>query len=370
MSKRILIWTQHLLGIGHFSRSRLIAEGLRDAGYDVVVVVGGILPPGTLIVGVRLVQLPAVRAKNELFDELVDEHGREVSDDLLQKRREQMLSAFEEYSPDAVITETFPFGRRLVQDEVLALIDTVWHAKRPVKLVSSVRDVLQRPRKDERAKAMVALALKYYDRILVHSDPAVIRAELGFPEFSTLQHLLNYTGYVCRRLDVDVKARDEVIVSAGGGAVGDALLNAAIEARPLTNLRHRPWIFVTGPNGKIPVGSEAGITVVRSLPDFQTRLSQAAVSVSQAGYNTICETLSARTPCVVVPFETDREKEQITRATRLEIIGLCCVLRQSEISATKLASSINHAADRGMPQHAINLDGISGTVEAMADLLG
>ena len=369
MRQRILIWTQHLLGTGHFMRARLIAEALRDGGNEVALVSGGVLPATPHIEGVRFVQLPAVRAKNELFDELVDEHGEDASSELLVKRRQLLLELYTDVQPHVVITETFPFGRRLLQDELLALVDAIRLSERRPKLVSSVRDVLQRPRKNERALAMIAYAGQHYDGILVHSDPNVIRAETAFPELSALQHMLRYTGYVCRRLAVDDSCRSEVIVSAGGGAVGAALLEMALAAKPLTSLQHLPWTIVAGPHGKLPTSSVDGVTIVRSLPDFQLRLSRAALSISQAGYNTICETLSARTPSVVVPFETDREREQMTRSVRLEEMGLLTLIRHAELSAPKLAASADEAVRRGRSQHKINFDGMNGTVSAIASFL-
>ena len=69
------------------------------------------------------------------------------------------------------------------------------------------------------------------------------------------------------------------------------------------------------------------MTVVRSLPDFRARLAGAAVSISQAGYNTMIEAVKARTPTVVVPYETERETEQAMRARRFAERGLVTVLR-------------------------------------------
>ena len=60
--------------------------------------------------------------------------------------------------PDAVITETFPFGRRLLKFELLALLSEAAQMSPRPKLIASVRDVLQRPRKAGRAELAVATA--------------------------------------------------------------------------------------------------------------------------------------------------------------------------------------------------------------------
>jgi predicted glycosyltransferase len=46
----------------------------------------------------------------------------------------------------------------------------------------------------------------------------------------------------------------------------------------------------------------SGCTLIRHHPDLPTLVGQAAVSVSQAGYNTVVEGLQARARMVLVPF--------------------------------------------------------------------
>jgi len=370
MSRKILIWTQHLLGIGHLMRSMNVAEALAEAGYQVILASGGHVPDDIRPRDFTIVRLPPVRAKDELFDALAGLNGDEVTPALMQQRKSLLLDTFNTLSPDCVITETFPFGRRLVQDEVIALISAANALPRRPKLVSSVRDVLQRPRKTERALSMVSYAHEHYDMILVHGDESIVPAEESFPEIDSVRHLLRYTGYIGRKPDPVPPRRDEVLVSAGGGAVGDALIRAAVAARHLSTLRHLPWTVVTGPLSTNDVPDEKGITFVRHLPNLSERLAHAALSISQAGYNTIVETIAGGTPAVVVPFETDREREQITRATCLAERGLLSVLRSDTLTPASLAIAIDERVARGMPSHSINLEGQAGTVAALTSLLG
>lgn len=369
MTQRVLIWVQHLLGMGHFMRAKLVAEALADGGFEVMLLSGGPLPADATVRGVHLVRLPAVRAKDILFDELVDDAGQAPSPALMDARRAAVLRSLDTFAPDCVITETFPFGRRLLQAELTALVENVKTSSRRVKLVSSVRDVVQRPRKANRAEDMTAYAAQNYDAILVHSDPAVIEAEVTFPEMSLVRPLFRYTGYVCRGVRAEMPARQEVLVSAGGGAVGQRLIPIVEAARQYSVLRDRPWTIVMGPLSEGAMSSSDGVTRVRSLPDFPMRLAHAAVSVSQAGYNTLTEALIARTPSVVVPFETDREQEQITRARGFAARGLVELVREADLTPQLLAQAIDRAHATGMADHAINLDGQQGTVSAVRDIL-
>ncbi|MDZ4870596.1 MAG: glycosyltransferase [Alphaproteobacteria bacterium] len=368
MSARVFIWVQHLLGFGHFARARVVAEALRDAGHDVTLVSGGVTPRDAVPSGVAFVQLPAARAKNELFDELVDANGRDVDRTWREGRRDALLAAFREAEPDVVITETFPFGRRLLEFELLALLEAARQAPQRVKVVSSVRDVLQRPRKDERAMGMVARARDMYDAVIVHSDPSVIRLEQSFEEMAGIASRCVYTGYICADVAPSTGARHEVLVSAGGGAAGREMIAAAVAARAHSKLKSRPWTFVTGPLSEdyAPID---GVTMVRSLPDFRDRLAGAAVSVSQAGYNTLLETVKTGTPSVVVPFETDREQEQLMRAEAFAALGLVKVVRSSALEAKALAQAIDLAAGSVPPHHNIDFRGAAGTARAVQMVL-
>jgi predicted glycosyltransferase len=368
LSARIFIWVQHLLGFGHFARAKTIAEALRDAGYVVTLVSGGVTPPGAAPEGVAFVQLPAARAKNEMFDELVDASGRDVDQRWREARRDELIAAFRTAAPDMVITETFPFGRRLLEFELLALIDEARRAVPRPKIVSSVRDVLQRPRKDGRAMAMVARARELYDAVLVHGDPNVLRLEDSFEETAGVSARCVYTGYICADVPEQTGARREILVSAGGGAAGRTLIATAMAACASSRLRADPWTFVTGPLSD-PPPAHAGAAVVRSLPDFRARLSGAALSVSQAGYNTLIETVRAGTPAVVVPFETDREREQLTRAEAFAARGLVHLVRAADTTPEALAEAIDATAGVLPPRSNIDFRGAAGTVRAVQMVL-
>lgn len=367
MSPRVFIWVQHLLGFGHFARARVVAEALRDAGFAVTLVSGGATPKEAIPSGLTFVQLPPARAKDELFDELVDANGATVDARWHEARRDRLLGAFREAKPDVLITETFPFGRRLLEFELMALIEEARRSSPRPKIVASVRDVLQRPRKDARATGMVERAKTLYDAVIVHGDPNVVRLDQSFPEIAAIANRFHYTGYICADVTPG-SAREEILVSAGGGAAGHDLIAAALEAREFSRLKGRPWTFVTGPLTE-GIAPRTGITVARSLPDFRARLANAAVSVSQAGYNTLIEAVKARTPTVAVPFETEREKEQITRARIFAERGLVALLPASEVTPQRLAEAIDQTAGRAMPDVAIDFDGRAGTVRALSEIL-
>lgn len=370
MSARVFIWVQHLLGFGHFARARAISEALRDAGYAVTLASGGVTPAEAVPSGVSFVQMPPARAKDELFEELVDAEGRDVDQAWHERRRDVLLEALRGARPDAVITETFPFGRRLLKFELSALLNEVARMSPRPKLIASVRDVLQRPRKAGRAEMSVATARDHYDAIMVHGDPAIIRLEESFAEIAALADRFIYAGYICVEMPKPGGARREVLVSAGGGATGQALMAAALAARAHSRLNDRPWTFVAGPLSDAMPVQMPGVTVVRSLPDFRARLAGAAVSISQAGYNTMIEAVKARTPAVVVPYESEREQEQAMRARRFSERGLVTVLPAGAMDPMALARAIDAIEGVAPPPSGIDFNGREGAVRAVRQVLG
>src|SRR5690349_4605118 len=107
---KVLMYCQHVLGIGHLVRSAEIARALsREA--EVTLVSGGAsvdhfpFPPG-----VKLVQLPPIQTDAE-FGALLNCGSSHTIEQIQDLRRERLLALFDEIRPDALVIELFPFGR-------------------------------------------------------------------------------------------------------------------------------------------------------------------------------------------------------------------------------------------------------------------
>jgi predicted glycosyltransferase len=231
-----------------------------------------------------------------------------------------------------------------------------------------VRDILGGQKSAERQEETVGLVRRYFDGVLVHGDPAVVGFERTFPPAAGIAEKLHYTGYVADEPAARASRDgvDEVIVSAGGGAVGGRLLKAAIEAKPLTASRDRTWRVLAGGNLPQPAYQRlarlaqraGGIALEKSRPDFTTLLANCALSISQAGYNTLVETVQARARAVAVPFAGGAETEQALRARCFAERGLLEVLEESALTPLALAAAVDRAAARARPAAGgIDLDG-------------
>lgn len=376
---RIFFYVQHLLGIGHLARASRIAEALKDDGFAVTLVTGGVPVKGFPGPGIDHVQLPAVVAADGGFSALADTEGNPVDVAFEQRRTALLLKAFHAAKPDAVIIEAFPFGRRQVRFELLPLIESIEAAQPRPLLYTSIRDILQENRKPGRNRETADLVLAHFDGVLVHGDPSFVRLEDTFALAGEIAERVSYTGLVAPPAPVPAADRFDTVISAGGGAVGAALIGAALEARQILGDRSS-WCVITGPNlpqadyDRFAAQADDGVTLFRFRPDFPNLLPNAELSISQAGYNTVCDLLQARCRALLVPFAAGGETEQSVRAEKLEALGLARVVREAGLTGEAMAKAITAARSLTLPEKLpVSLDGATETariIRARLDEIG
>ena len=381
-ARRVLLYVQHLLGIGHLKRAATLADAMTRAGLEVTFVTGGLEVPGLAIHARRIVQLPPASAADLSFTTLLDGSGNPVDAAWKARRSAALLGAWREADPQVLLVELFPFGRRQMRFELLPLLDAASAAIRRPVIVSSVRDILGGGQKDPaRQDQMLALFERYFDHLLVHGDPLWVPFDATFRHVARLGDKLHYTGYVVERqppVAVGQRAGEgEVVVSVGGGAVGLLLLQTAIQARALCVLSQCRWRLLAGAQiGDAELqhltllaqtAGGPGLVVERNRPDFSHMLANCRLSISQAGYNTLMETLQAGAPAVIVPFAGGSETEQTMRARLLAQRGWIDMVEESALSPRSLADAVDRAARR--TRHgsaALRLDGAAKSAAMVA----
>ncbi len=383
MTSSVLLYVQHLLGIGHLRRSLRIVEALVRKGVRVTLISGGEPFPSLACTSAeRVIQLPPIRALDAGFKALVDGTGRPIDDELRAARRSALLAAFGDEQPDALLIEAFPFGRRAFRFELDGLIKAA-RARRPRPLLlCSLRDIVVLPTDPRRPGEIVDRVRNDFDFVLVHGDPAFIPLEDSFPLASEISDKLIYTGYIAEAQVAGDAATaeetagvDEVVVSVGGGAVGGALLRTAIETQRGGCLPKLRWRLLAGPNlpepefAALAAGLPEGVVIERYRPDFPQMLRRCRVSVSQAGYNTVLDILAAGAAAVVVPFASGHETEQSLRAERLAARGVLELVPENQLSPERLASAIDRAIFARSATIAIDTEGARRSAELIADLI-
>ena len=383
----VLFHVQHLLGIGHLTRAATLARGLAAEGFEVTVASGGEAVEGIDFGRATLIQLPPARVADRRFSELLDANGEPVGDAWKARRRERLLQLYEEVGPDVVLTEMFPFGRRQLRFELLPLLDRAAADRartgRP-RIACSVRDILVQSPKPERTREMLARVRRYFDLVLAHGDPRFVSLDATFPHAREIADRIAYTGYVVARPGTSSaepgtpeegsgeEPEGEVIVSAGGGAVGGKVLDAALAARARTPLADSGWRLLAGANlpesdfRKLAARAPSGVTVERFRPDFGTLLRRARLSISQGGYNTLMEVLDAGLRAVVVPYAGGLETEQTLRANLLAARGLIEVVAEDDLDAESLAGAVRRVLAKPAPAGLAGLDTSGAATTAAA----
>jgi predicted glycosyltransferase len=369
----VLIYVQHLLGIGHLRRISFLAVALANHQFEVHLVSGGMPVSDLTVTNVQLHQLPPVRATNGSFNELVDDNNQPVDQSWKNRRCEELLNLFDFIEPDVLITETFPFGRRMMRFELLPLLQMAKQKPNPPLILSSIRDILQPKQKAQRNDEILDLIEQFYDRILVHGDDTIATLESTYPYAKKIAYKVHYTGYIVdpnASIDTKVMTKsEEVLVSGGGGAASLSLLTAAIEARPLSNFKDHTWRLLVGQNidqatfESLQQHANLGLIIERNRSDFYSLLESCAVSISQAGYNTVMDILKAKAHSVIVPYAESGELEQTIRANLLQKQNRVIYIEASILNARALADAVDKAAIQPIITKQYQMNGANNSAE-------
>jgi predicted glycosyltransferase len=367
----LLCYCQHSVGLGHLMRSYALCAALSER-FRVVLLCGGALPRGIRRpTGVEVVPLPPLGVG--AAGGFVSHDARLSVEQAWELRRERILAAFRAVRPEVVLVELFPFGRAKFARELVPLLEAARAAG--ALTACSLRDILVSRRADQQAHddRAAALADAHLDAVLVHSDPGFARLEETFAPRRPLRVPVHYTGFVVRDPARTAPARGEhVVISAGGGLVGEPLLRAALEAQPAIGV---PMRVIGGPLlpedawQRLTALAGPGVELRRTVADLGAELRAARASVSQGGYNTALEVVRSGVPGLIVPYATPEEDEQTRRARRLERLGAVRVLAAERLGRASLAGEVRRLlAFRPRPA-SVDLDGARRTGEVLDELL-
>ena len=207
-------------------------------------------------------------------------------------------------------------------------------------LVTSVRDILQERVKAGRNEETVEIVNRHFDLVMVHGDPAFATLGDTFPLAASITAEIAYTGLVAAPRPTPSPERYEVLFQ--WAAARPASCWSTRPSRPRRVCRRQALVPDHRPQpaaGRFRRGCSprrrAGLDIVRFRKDFPALLAAAELSVSQAGYNTVCDVLQAGCRSILVPFAAGGETEQTVRAERLQRLGLAVVAARGRAVAGK-----------------------------------
>jgi predicted glycosyltransferase len=372
-SRRIALYSHDTQGLGHIRRNIALAGALvaAEPDTDVLLLTGAPeatalpLPPRT-----DVVTLPTL-CKDERGVYAARRLGAPLPQ-VLSLRSAILAAALTGFAPDLLVVDKVARG---VHGELDAALTAL--REEATTVVLGLREVLDSPgevrREWERAGTIEAIH-DMYDAVWIYGDRSVydLVAECRFPPEVAAK--VAYTGYLGRGRGAGAVARSKPRVAlpdrpytlclVGGGQDGLELADAFARSELPDG-----WagIVVTGPY--MPrraqqflrrlAGRSANMAVLDFVPDTAALIAGARSAVSMAGYNSVCELLTADCRTLLVP-RTSPRTEQLIRARSLEERGLVDVLEPHLADPRRLARWIGGAAtDAPRRRLRVDLEGLA-----------
>lgn len=389
--KKIMFYCQNLLGMGHLVRTTEIIRNLvKD--FEVCLIDGGQIVEGFKIPdAVKVVHLPAIRAEDKQIKVV---NSSQTLEEVQEIRKRKLIAAFEAFQPDCLVTEGYPFSKKKsLAFELVPLLEKIKSAGGRTKVVCSLRDIIMVKKYGDRAKAekeRCEFMNRYYDMLLIHSDPRIHRLEENFSLTKDLKCKVDYTGYVVQSSPENPeftlkeivnlnRQKPTILVSVGGGRLGHDLLHCVIDAASIidSSLPHHIQIFAGPfmPEEKFVqfqdlVADKTNITLERYTPHLLDYMERASLSISLGGYNTTMNVLKTGVNSMIYP--SNKDSEQGIRAKKLEQLGILSVIHPEDLQADRLAQKIATCLEKVPTISAfenLELQGAQKTAQMLKDLI-
>lgn len=354
----ILMYSHDTYGLGHIRRTMAIADHLRSAQTNVLILTGSpIAGRFQFPEQVDFVRIPGmIKKTNDEYQSLSIRIDQEKA---LEIRTNIILATAKTFKPDLFIVDKEPLG---LKREVLPTLEWLKTQKPDSKTVLGLRDILddsEAIKKDWNEKNIYSHLEKLYDEIWVYGNREIYDPVIKYNIPESLRPKVKFTGYIKRKkvaqskrasirkryriLDDDVF----ILVTTGGGGDGFEVLDHYLAMHDFypTSLPLKS-IIITGPfmakKTREKIRKKAQKIGVKTLP-FHPKLEELMVAadlvISMGGYNTICEILSQNTPALIIPRENPR-KEQLIRAESMKNNGLLDFIPWKDVTPQLLREKI------------------------------
>ncbi len=381
---KIVIYCQHVLGVGHFFRTLEIARAMKE--FNVILITGG----GNLDVVIpdfiTHVKLPGLMM-DEDFSKIHSIDPQQSVETVKAKRQKLMLELFKKEKPDIFLVELYPFGRRAFRFELNPSLDFIkLERKIKCKIICSLRDILVEKENRLKYETRVIEALnKWFDAVLIHSDPGLVRLSSTFSRTDQIRIPIEYTGFVTPLPDKNKanQIRNElgisksmrlIVASVGGGSVGAKLLDSIINVcSKVLNEGNIKLLVLTGPYmdkkncDNFYTFVNDNISVKPFVEDFVSYLASADLSISMGGYNTCMNIVAADIPALIWPFHQNHEqKMRVEKLIPYADVGL---LEDKDLELENFSKLIQLklSSKKRLAKKVLNIDGAERCLEWVRD---
>lgn len=373
---KIMVYSHDTFGLGNINRMLAICKHLLTSIPNVsILMVSGspMLQSFRMLQGLDYIKLPCLnRGKS---GELAAKYLGTGIDETVKLRADLILSAAINFKPNLLLVDKKPYG---LKHELANTLNYLQTNLSKTKVVLLLRDILDSPEKtiDEWRKHSYYRAIdKFYDRVLIVGSPEIFDTakEYQFPQ-SVVQKV-HYCGYTRRpigrksktqiRAELQVLPQERlVLITPGGGEDGYELVDTyLLSLALLPESCQLKSLIICGP--EMPVlqkqqveqaaKAHPQVRVGEFTNDLMSYIQAADTVVSMAGYNTVCEILSAETPAVIVP-RAKPSLEQSIRAEKMAKLGLFTTIHPENLNPAVLMKALLSQLERAPQKPSFELD--------------
>jgi predicted glycosyltransferase len=381
--KRVLMYSQDGMGLGHLRRSSNIAHELlrTNESCDVLIVADS---PATRVFaarpGIDVLKLPTIIKTGSASWRSTNWRNGALSMDVrrvIELRSHLILQTFRDFRPDTVLIDHMPVG---ALGELKPMLNVALDQRVPPRLFLGLRDILDSPAVIRRVWRHLGAYdyLSQFDAVLVYGSRDIYDATVAY-ELGPHARRVVYCNYVsphARHSLLDHRADEPfVLVTGGGGADAFPLESKVLTALPRLHPKLRMGaVMLTGPNMR---AAERETLLSRASPmvRFESSFDKAAewiqkasIIVTMGGYNSLCEVLKWRKKGVVVPRQGP-STEQRTRARLFGERRLVGVLDFEDLTSERLANELESLLSNETVPDLANIPGLDGAERAAEVLL-
>lgn len=370
MKKRFLFYNQHLSGTGHFIRTLEIARTLA-ANQEVYMIDGGrIVPRPESKAHVKFIELPRIVRKN---DALAGIENNDSITTIMDKRKKLLQQSIDDIEPDIIIIEHFPFSKWVLHDEIIFMIKHIKKQNIHAKVICSVRDIVNNTCDEPKTNKELLITTtlqKHFDYLMVHSDIDFIKLDDHIPWIKKVNVPIHYTGYVSEKIThnnsiIEKNEKSKNIIISMGGNGSHKTIQHCINAWQSSDMKEIASIYkliiflpINFDQHNIDIISDS-IQILPFSTSFLSMLHNAALSISEAGYNTCMNILETKTSALLIPNST--MSDQLPRAKIFHKHGFVSMLNPDNMNTSNLVDKIKLALHKKTPTHNINLNGAVAT---------
>ena len=366
---KILLYSHDTFGLGNIRRTLLLADYL-GATYPRSAIL--VLTGSPMIHAFRIpprvdyVKLPCVNRIRA--DEYEPRFLADCGEEVRCTRSAIIERTATAFAPDLFIVDKRAGG---IDNELVPALEAMRRLATPPRVVLGLRDILDAPDvtgRSLRANGSFDLIERFYDEVWIYGSRDVFDAvaEYHFPPAVAARS--HFCGYLRRHAAPRTAhgGSPRILVTAGGG--GDAAVLVLSYLRGLAQVPEGEFqtVVVLGPqldpetaDGLRRLGAHRGdVEYVEFESNMPRRYEEADVVLSMAGYNTVCELLSAGARAVLVP-RAEPVQEQLIRARRLAARGYFRMVEPSTLTPERLIDEARAVlASPPSPASRIDMEGL------------